>query len=560
MTEEPAVRRPDAALEADSNYLHPTPAQQAVIDRVRVLLAARQFGQILLHGVTGSGKTEVYLHCLRETLRAGRQAIVLVPEISLTPQIYGRIVSRFGDDVAVLHSALSVGERYDEWQRLRTGQARIAVGPRSALFAPLQNVGLIVIDEEHEPAYKQESSPRYHARLVATELARRHNAVLLFGSATPSIETYHAALSGDVELFELPERIDSRPLPHVHIVDLRQDVTIGKGRTFSEPLAVAMEDALNRGEQVILFLNRRGFSTFVVCHKCGHRYQCPDCGISLTYHHHNRQLVCHYCGYSRAAVRKCENCGSEDIGFLGLGTERVAEQVERRFPGVAVARMDRDTVRRKGAHRDILAAFARSEVQVLVGTQMVAKGLDFPGVTLVGVLNADVGLAWSDFRAAERTFQLLTQVAGRAGRADKPGCVVVQTYSPEHPAITAAAHHDYVGFYAREIESRRRLLWPPFSHIARLLFSHEDKGHAEALAQSVALKLADMGVQRADGRVHYIGPAPAPLERLRGKWRYHLVVKAADRSELVEALAELVRSRQWQAAGGIVDIDPVDMI
>ncbi len=554
------LRRPEGGLDEAGQYLEPTPAQRAAIERVGELLRARRFSALLLHGVTGSGKTEVYLHCIREALRAGRNAIVLVPEISLTPQILGRVAARFGDQVALLHSALSPGERFDEWQRLRAGQARIAVGPRSALFAPLDNIGLIVVDEEHEAAYKQESSPRYHARAVAFELARRHQAVLLLGSATPAIETYYAAESGTIELFELPERIDNRPLPRVHIVDLRQDPAIGEGRTFSEPLAVAMEDALARGEQVILFLNRRGFSTFIVCRKCGHRMQCPDCGVSLTYHHRLRRLLCHYCGYQRPAPEKCEKCGSEDLGFLGLGTERVAEQVQRRFGEVAVARMDRDTVQRRGAHREILAAFARGDVQVLVGTQMVAKGLDFPGVTLVGVLNADVGLAWSDFRAAERTFQLLTQVAGRAGRADKPGIVVVQTYSPEHPAIKAAARHDYAAFYAWEIENRRRVGWPPFVHIARLVFADEDEGRAEALAQSVALKLEDMGVPRADGRVHYLGPSKAPLERLRGRWRYHLVVRAEDRGEMIEALAELSQTREWQRAGGVIDIDPMDMI
>lgn len=553
-------RRPEGGLEEAGDFLSPLPSQRAPIERVTAALREGRFTPILLHGVTGSGKTEVYLHCLREALRAGRNAIVLVPEISLTPQILGRIAARFGGEVAVLHSALSQGERFDEWQRLRRGEARIAVGPRSALFAPLPSVGLIVMDEEHEPAYKQDTVPRYDGRTVAWELARRHAAVLMLGSATPDVATYYRATRGELELFELPERVDSRPLPEVHIVDLARDVFIGEGRTFSEPLAAAMEDALSRGEQVILFLNRRGFSTYIACRDCGWRLECPHCGVSLTYHHRTRRVLCHYCGHTVAMPERCENCGSDDIGFLGLGTERVAEQLQRRFPGVRLARMDRDTVRRKGAHREILAAFARGEVQVLVGTQMVAKGLDFPGVTLVGVVNADVGLAWPDFRAAERTFQLLTQVAGRAGRADKPGLVIVQTYRADHPSIVAAARHDYAAFYAHEIQHRERLLWPPFAHLARLVVTHEDQAKSHAAAQAVELALIGMGIGRGAGEVHYLGPSPAPLERLRGQWRHHLVLRSPQREALLGLLDELLARREVQQVAPSVDLDPMDMI
>jgi len=562
VTVEDAVqqRRPDAGLDEAGDFLTPLPPQRAPIQRVAAALREGRFTPILLHGVTGSGKTEVYLHCLRETLRAGRNAIVLVPEISLTPQILGRIAARFGSQVAVLHSALSQGERFDEWQRLRRGEARIAVGPRSALFAPLLRVGLIVMDEEHEPAYKQDAVPRYHSRTVAWELARRHGAVLMLGSATPDVATYYRATQGEMELFELPERVDSRPLPEVHIVDLARDVFIGEGRTFSEPLAAAMEDVLSRGEQVILFLNRRGFSTYVACRDCGWRLECPHCGVSLTYHHRTRRVLCHYCGHERAMPERCDSCRSDDIGFLGLGTERVAEQLQRRFPEVRLARMDRDTVRRKGAHTEILAAFARGEVQVLVGTQMVAKGLDFPGVTLVGVVNADVGLAWPDFRAVERTFQLLTQVAGRAGRADKPGLVIVQTYRPDHPSIVAAARHDYAAFYVHEIAARERLLWPPFAHLARLVLTHEDQAKSHAAAQTVELALIGMGVTKGAGEVHYLGPAPAPLERLRGQWRHHLVLRSPQRDALLAALDELLARTEVQQVAPTVDLDPMDMI
>jgi primosomal protein N' (replication factor Y) len=382
----------------------------------------------------------------------------------------------------------------------------------------------------------------------------------VLGSATPDVETYFRATQGEIELFELPERVDSRPLPIVHLVDLRQDVFIGEGRTFSEPLLAAMESALGRGEQVILFLNRRGFSTFVACRRCGWRLECPHCGVSLTYHHRTRAVLCHYCGYKRNVPAQCESCKSEDVSFQGLGTERVAEQLQRRFPGVTVARMDRETVRRKGAHREILARFARGDAQVLVGTQMVAKGLDFPGVTLVGVINADVGLAWPDFRAVERTFQLLTQVAGRAGRADKPGLVIVQTYHPEHRALQAAAKHDYAAFYAHEIAERQRLMWPPFVHLARLLFTDADQARARAAAQTAVLTLQDMGINEREGTVHYLGWAAAPLERLRGQWRFHVVLKGIEREPVLQAIAELVSRPQLRHTMPVVDIDPVDMI
>jgi len=557
-----AERRPDEGLPSDPRFLELTPHQRAAFEHVRELIQRREFGAVLLHGVTGSGKTEVYLHCLRECLAAGRNAIVLVPEIALTPQVVGRITARFGSQTALLHSALSPGERYDEWQRLRLGRARIAVGPRSAIFAPLGNLGLIVLDEEHEGAYKQATSPRYHARDVAFELGRRNAAVVVLGSATPAVETYYRAAAGEggMTLFELPERIDARPLPQVRLVDLREDVFIAEGRTFSEPLLTALDVALSRGEQVILFLNRRGFATFIICHACGARFQCPDCGISLTYHHGPRRLQCHYCGFDRPRPSRCDACGSEDLGFLGLGTERVTEQLLRHFPHVVVGRLDRDAVRRRGVLRETLAAFARGEVHVLVGTQMLAKGLDFPGVTLVGVLNADVGLAWPDFRAAERTFQLVTQVAGRAGRADKPGLVVVQTYSPEHPALQAAAGHDFRRFFEHELRSRRENRWPPFVHIARLVFTDKDEGRCRAKAQAAALTLESLGIQAKGEGVHYLGPSPAPLVRLRGLWRQHIVIKAPARDELVEAVRRALAAREIERAAPVVDLDPLDML
>lgn len=555
-------RRPEEGLPADPRFLELTRYQRAAFEHVRGLLHRHEFGAVLLHGVTGSGKTEVYLHCLRECLATGRNAIVLVPEIALTPQVVGRITARFGSQAALLHSALSPGQRYDEWQRIRLGRARIAVGPRSALFAPLGNIGLIVLDEEHDGAYKQASSPRYHARDVALEMGRRYAAVVVLGSATPAVETYYRAAAGEggMSLFELPERIDARPLPQVRLVDLTQDVFIAEGRTFSEPLLTALDVAFSRGEQAILFLNRRGFARLIICHACGAWFQCPDCGISLTYHHGPRQLRCHYCGFDRAKPSRCDVCGSEDLGFLGLGTERVTEQLLRHFPRVVVGRLDRDTVRQRGVLRETLLAFARGEVDVLVGTQMLAKGLDFPGVTLVGVLNADVGLGWPDFRASERTFQLVTQVAGRAGRADKPGLVVVQTYKPQHPALQAAANHDFGRFFAHELHSRRENRWPPFVHIARLVFTDRDESRCHAKAQAAALTLESLGIQEKGEGVHYLGPSAAPLSRLRGLWRYHIVLKAPTRDELVEAVGRAMASQEIGRAAPMVDIDPMDML
>ncbi len=552
-------RRPDEALEGEaSQFLRPTAEQAAAIDYVREAIRQRRHTEVLLFGVTGSGKTEVYLHCLREALAAGRGAIYLVPEIALTPQVLGRVMARFGEQVAILHSALSAGQRFDEWQRIRRGEARIVVGPRSAIFAPVADVGLVVVDEEHEGAYKQQSTPRYHAVEVARELARRHAAPIILGSATPSLESFHAAQAGQIKLFELPRRIDDRPMPKVYVVDLRKDPFIRMGRTFSEPLLEAMREALSRGEQVILFLNRRGFSTFVVCSECGWHARCPHCGVGLVYHHATRRMTCHWCAFKRPAPQRCDVCGSEDISFLGLGTERVLDRLQREFPDVSAARMDRDTVTRR-TYRDVLAAFARGEIQVLVGTQMVAKGLDFPGVTLVGVLNADVGLAWPDFRAAERTFQLLCQVAGRAGRADRPGRVVIQTYSPDHPAVTSATRHDYLSFYAREIEERRKNLFPPFVHLARLVFEHREGGKAQASAQAAALLLEQMGVARDEGPIHYKGPAPAPLQKLRDRYRFHVLVKAQELDELLDAVDKLRRALKVPAEV-VVDVDPVDML
>lgn len=558
-------RSPDAQTIGDESglFLDLNPAQGAAVDRVREALARGAHEAVLVFGVTGSGKTEVYLHSIRLALEAGRGAIVLVPEIALTPQAVGRFRARFGNRLAVLHSSLGPGERYDEWDRIQRGEADIVIGARSAIFAPCRNVGVIVVDEEHERAYKQDSEPRYAAQLVAAERARRENAVLIVGSATPSIETYFAAKAehGGLSLAELPERVDSRPLPPVQIVDLRKEPVDGQGGTFSQVLLQALQECVDNGEQAMLFLNRRGFSTFIMCRECGHSLRCPDCAVALIYHHGTRRACCHHCGYERPVPDQCENCQGYDIGYRGLGTERVADQVERQISGAVVARMDRDTTAKKGAYGDILRRFARGEANILVGTQMIAKGHDFPNVTLVGVLNADTGLNRPDFRASEQTFQLLTQVSGRAGRADRPGRVIVQTYNPEHPAIAAASRHDYSEFYHRELASRRENGYPPFSSLARIAFADSDAEQVARVAARAAAALEQSGVARGRGEVHYLGPVEAPLHKLRGQFRFHMLIKGPDPARIRRALDGL-----FEMLGDVgetritVDIDPQDMM
>ncbi len=557
-------RRPEAVgTEGEERrFLRLTDHQRCAFDRVDDLLRRRQHGGIVLHGVTGSGKTEVYLHAISSALDRGRGAIVLVPEIALTPQMVGRFRARFGERLALLHSALGAGERFDEWTRVQRGAADVVVGARSAIFAPIEDIGVIVVDEEHERAYKQDSPPRYHAAEVARRRARQHDAVLVLGSATPSLETYHAAERGErvLSLCDLPERIDDRPLPEVEIVDLRGETLMGKGGTFSQRLLDALAGCFERGEQAMLFLNRRGFSTFVLCSGCGFSMTCQDCSVSLIYHHASREMRCHHCDFSTAVPGVCPSCKSEDFGFKGLGTERVADQVGREFPEMAALRMDRDTTSRKGAHADILRRFARGEADVLIGTQMIAKGHDFPNVTLVGVLNADTGLNRPDFRASEHTFQLLTQVAGRAGRADKPGRVLVQTYNPEHIAVVSASHHDYEAFYRHELAKREDNMYPPFARLINLTISDEDEAKSLGLARRLAMELQKRGLHHKHGRMQFVGPAAAPLARLRGLYRHHLLLKGKRLDELRGVLLDALSAMEDEASAVTVDVDPLDMM
>jgi primosomal protein N' (replication factor Y) (superfamily II helicase) len=517
-----------------------------------------EYAAFLLFGVTGSGKTEVYLRLIADVLSRGRSALVLVPEISLTPQLAARFRARFGRQVAVLHSALTAAERYSQWRLIRSGEVRIVVGARSALFAPLSSIGAVIVDEEHDHSFKQEERFRYNARDLALVRAKGARAVAVLGSATPSLESYAGAERGRLGLLVLAHRATPRPLPEVELVDLRVHRTDAEG-VLSAPLAEAIEATLGRGEQTILFLNRRGFSTFILCRVCGHPFRCGRCSVSLTYHRSVERIVCHYCGHAEAVPTRCPDCGAERIGLLGRGTEQVEATLAARFPQARVARLDRDTATGKGL-RAILARVARREVDILVGTQMVTKGHDFPHVTLVGVICADLGLHLPDFRASERTFQLLTQVAGRAGRGDRPGRVVVQTFSPEHPSLVLARTHDYVAFYRLELEARRELSYPPCGHLVAVRIEGPDAAAvvaaSRALAERARAALPERGVE-------LLGPAEAPIERVKGKTRWLLLLKGTDRASLRRVLDAILGERGAPRGSGprvLVDVDPLSLL
>ncbi|HLB26114.1 MAG TPA: primosomal protein N' [Dehalococcoidia bacterium] len=518
----------------------------------------------LLHGVTGSGKTEVYLQALDKAVALGKRAIVLVPEISLTPQTVRRFGERFPGRVAVMHSGLSLGEHFDVWREVRAGHYDVVVGPRGALFAPQPELGLVVLDEEHEWTYKQrEGSPRYHARLAAEQLCRLTGAALVLGSATPDVESHFRAQEGSYRLLELTQRLQRTeaggvapsPLPEVEVVDLREELKAGNRSIFSRSLTAGILGALSSKEQVILFLNRRGTASFVQCRDCGHVPACSSCAVSLTLHSfagEEDRLVCHYCRRSRPVPSQCPECGGARIRPLGLGTERVEEEARRAFPNARTLRWDRDVTRGRDAHERILARFLAHEADILIGTQMVAKGLDMPLVTLVGVISADTALRFPDFRSGERTFQLLEQVAGRAGRGPRGGRVVIQTYSPEHYAVIAAAAHDYHALYAREIEFRRRLGYPPFGRLARLVFAHTNERYAQEQAASMVRHLRGERDRRGLPNLDVLGPAPAFVPRLRGRWRWQVIVRGGDPAEL---LADAPFPRGWT-----LDIDPVSLL
>jgi primosomal protein N' (replication factor Y) len=517
----------------------------------------KPFTPFLLHGVTGSGKTEVYLRVIAEALGQGKTALVLVPEISLTPQLAARFRARFGDLVAILHSGLSEQARLGEWSRLRRGDARIAVGARSAVFAPLAGIGVIVVDEEHDGSFKQDEGVRYHARDVAIVRAQRAGAVCVLGSGTPSLESAAHAEKGPYRLLRLTERPMARPMPTVEIVDLRTYLPDGEGM-LSAPLRTAITETLAAGDQTILFLNRRGFATFVLCRACGHSFRCPNCSVSLTYHQHSDRLRCHYCNHVERVPEVCPKCKAPAIERKGLGTERVAAAIADAFPNARVARLDRDTA--SGPKIEVvLGRVARREVDVLVGTQMVTKGHDFPGVTLVGVLCADTGLDLPDFRASERTFQLLAQVAGRAGRGDRLGRVIIQTYRPTAPAVVAAAAHDYAQFFAAEYAARQELGYPPHGRLIAVRIEGKDP-HAVAAAAQHLGTIAVAAAAQAGAAVDVLGPAPAPLERLRGRTRWQILLRSPDRHALRRVARSLPLGDPSKDPRATLDVDPVSAL
>ncbi|PZE22524.1 primosomal protein N' [Paenibacillus xerothermodurans] len=571
------------------------PAQQAVFARIEQAVTGNTRQVFLLHGVTGSGKTEVYLQSIQTCLDEGREAIVLVPEISLTPQMVERFKGRFGDQVAVLHSRLSHGERYDEWRKIMLKQVSVVIGARSAIFAPFTRIGLIIIDEEHESSYKQEESPKYHARDVAIARAGQHQSVVVLGSATPSLESMKRTLRGKAstqqlfdmnhiqtaaaarlpdtavrssidslnvpfELLSMPTRVEGRPLPPVHIVDMREELRTGNRSMFSRPLYKAIEERLHKKEQTVLLLNRRGYSTFVMCRTCGYVAECPHCDISLTYHQSSHAIRCHYCGYAERQLTTCPSCSSEHIRHFGTGTQRVEEELNKLFPGIRVIRMDVDTTREKGAHEKWLTMFRNRQADVLLGTQMVAKGLDFPHVTLVGAIAADTVLNLPDFRAAERTFQLLTQVAGRAGRHDLPGEVYVQTYAPEHYSILTASKHDYHGFMEKEMTLRQLHEYPPFYRLILLTLSHEQLPLLMRTAEALAARLKELAAEVPTIPIEILGPVASPIARIKDRYRFQCMIKYRGDtaiSGLVQQALTLLQDVERQHKLTIsVDVDP----
>jgi primosomal protein N' (replication factor Y) len=499
---------------------------------------------ILLHGITGSGKTEIYLQAIARALGKKLGSIVLVPEISLTPQLTRRFKDRFKDHIAVLHSDLTIKQRDLEWARLQSGEARIVLGTRSAVFAPVENLGLVVLDEEYEQTYKQEKSPRYHAREVAQQLG----ATVILGSATPSIETFYKAQNGEYRLATLPERIDRVPLPPVEIIDLREE----KDRLLSRKLRKEISETLSRGEKVILFMNRRGYFTSAICKNCGYVLKCPNCQVALVYHSQDKLMCCGHCDFTSEANLICPNCQNSAIGFLGIGTQRIESEVAEVYPQARIVRLDRDALTKRGSAEQIFAAFSEGEANVLIGTQLVTKGLDVAEVTLVGVVSADTTLNLPDFRAAERTFQQLTQVAGRAGRRHLPGKVIIQTYNPEHYAIRHAATHNYEGFYKEELEYRQALFYPPFSQLINLVVLSRQESEAQTMAKGIAESLKNLQV---------LGPAPAPLSKLRGQFRYQILLKGEKIEPLQQAVKESLKKLEPAKSVRIqVDVDPLNLL
>lgn len=535
--------------------------QKFVLNEIEKALESKPYKAFLLHGVTGSGKTEVYIRAMRSALDKGLSSLMLVPEISLTPIFSRRLRAVFGEDVAILHSNLGPGERFDEWRRIRSGAARIAIGTRSAVFAPLRDLGLVIVDEEHDTSYRQHETPFYHARDVAVMRANSAGVTVVLGSATPAMESFHNAQSGKYQYLQLRNRIGGRPLAKAELIDMREVFRkAGKDVVLSPKLAEAIDETHSKGEQSIVLLNRRGFSSFVLCRTCGERLRCKNCDITMTYHRGDNRLVCHYCNYTVKTPKECPFCESEYLYFIGQGTEQIEELLHKRFSHLRIARIDRDTMSRKGEMAKTLLAFDKGEIDMLVGTQMLAKGHDFHNVTLVGVISVDIGLGLPDLRSAERTFQLLTQVAGRAGRGSLPGRVLIQTYYPEHYALRHAAEQDFEGFYEEEIRYRQRLSYPPFVVLASILVKHRDQNYA---LKSAKLLRESLDRANADKGVRVLGPAPASISKLKNEYRYQIVLKSANRKTLRSTIDRGVAEAETRGCDKrivAIEIDPVNLM
>jgi len=557
------VRRdPLAHMAADNSALVTlTGEQQLALDQIVAKLNERAYTTFLLHGVTSSGKTEIYIRAMREAVKQGLTALMLVPEISLTPVFSRRLRAQFGEAVAILHSSLSEGERTDEWRRIKQGDARVVIGTRSAVFAPLESLGIVIVDEEHDGSYKQDETPHYHGRDTAIVRALRAGAVVVLGSATPSLESFHNAHTGKYAYLRLQTRFGDRALADVQTVDMREVFKRhGKSQTLSDELKAAVTETFARREQSMILLNRRGFSAFLLCRSCGLAIQCPNCDVTLTYHQYNSSLQCHYCAYIRPVPRACDACEGEYIHYVGLGTEQLEENLKELFPEMNIARLDRDTTRRRGSLEQVLMEFAGGGIDLLVGTQMIAKGHDFHNVTLVGVVSVDVGLSLPDFRAAERTFQLLTQVAGRAGRGDRPGRVIIQTYHPEHYSLVCAKDQNYEEFYRREIVFRRTMHYPPFAALISVLIHDKDHDRGNGTASEFARELR---IAARDSGTRVLGPAPAPISRIRGEYRFQVLIKAQSRARAREALdvaIDRVTTVGHNSRSISVEVDPMNLM
>jgi len=552
-----AIRDPDALVL--------TPSQQELISQIMILVQRMEASRSLIYGVTGSGKTEIYLRLITEVLKRGETALFLVPEIGLTPLLSRLVVSRFPGQVSLLHSGMSTGERFDQWCRIRDGFSRVVVGTRSAVFAPLKDLRLIIIDEEQDASYKQDESPCYHAREVAWKRIQQSNGALVMGSATPSVETFFLATNKEkTHYFCLPERVESRPLPQVTIADMGQEFArYGKNKVISQALEEGLDYCLQRGEQAIVLLNRRGYSRTLLCRSCGHMFLCSDCSISMTYHQRKNRLICHYCGQEKDIPSSCTNCGGEYIHYAGVGTEQLEQLLQSLLPNARIARLDRDSTRRRGVLRSTLFDFAARKLDILVGTQMLAKGHDFPDVTMVGVIAADAGLSFPDFRSAERTFQLLIQVAGRAGRGSAPGRVVIQSYYPDNYALKYAQKQDFLGFYNKEIDFRKLMGYPPFRNLIQILISDPDASKAANAAELIAATLKRQ-ILKADkaSRPHVLGPAAAPLEKLRGQYRKQILVKVPLGSNAISILRDgFMEIENHKISSKVhVDVDPLSLL